>query len=74
MGNLRTCPRCEYRSYEVLKTHAYCVNCNYSPDLLDQGMSCDDLPVPPWAFASEKITSTVTPPSEHPNFLSGGAA
>ena len=28
---LRICPRCRTRGYEVLKTHAYCLDCNYSP-------------------------------------------
>lgn len=27
------CPRCSSESYETLKTHSYCVQCNYSPDL-----------------------------------------
>lgn len=50
MSYFRTCPRCNERGYEVLHTHAYCVNCNYSPDLLyRKRMSADDLPIPPWA-------------------------
>ena len=50
MSYFKTCPRCNERGYEVLHTHAYCVNCNYSPDLLNQKkMSADDLPIPPWA-------------------------
>lgn len=49
MSYLRTCPRCNDRSYEVLRTHAYCVSCNYSPDLSDRPMSSDDLPIPAWA-------------------------
>lgn len=27
------CPRCQFRAYEVLETHSYCVSCDYSPDL-----------------------------------------
>ena len=38
MSYFKTCPRCDERGYEVLHTHSYCVNCNYSPDLLDQEM------------------------------------
>lgn len=50
MSYLKTCPRCNERGYEVLKTHAYCVSCNYSPDLLyRKKMSSDDLPIPEWA-------------------------
>lgn len=50
MSNLKTCPRCAERSYEVLKTHAYCLCCNYTPDLLSYHKSSgDDLPIPPWA-------------------------
>jgi hypothetical protein len=26
------CPRCTAYAYEYLRTHSYCVNCNYSPD------------------------------------------
>ena len=25
-----TCPRCKFKSFERLKTHSHCVNCNYS--------------------------------------------
>ncbi len=49
MSYWRKCPRCNDRSYEVLRTHAHCVSCNYSPDLLDRPMSPDDLPIPEWA-------------------------
>lgn len=48
MSYWRKCPRCNDRSYEVLKTHAHCVSCNYSPDLLERPMSPDDLPIPTW--------------------------
>jgi hypothetical protein len=55
MSYFRTCPRCNERGYEVLHTHAYCVNCNYSPDLLyRKRMSADDLPIPPWAAKAAK--------------------
>lgn len=55
MSYLRTCPCCNDRSYEVLKTHAYCASCNYSPDLTGHSMSSDDLSIPAWA---EKIVTT----------------
>jgi hypothetical protein len=76
MSYLRTCPRCNDRSYEVLKTHAYCVSCNYSPDLMAKPMSSDDLAIPPWA---EKFAAkSATPKDEHPNVeaehSTGGAA
>lgn len=40
------CPRCAGRSYEVLKTHAYCSSCNYSPTLDER----NQLSVPQWAL------------------------
>ena len=30
------CPRCSSASLHVLKTHSFCVDCNYSPDLHDR--------------------------------------
>ena len=26
------CPRCGDQSYELLETHAHCINCNFSPE------------------------------------------
>ena len=44
------CPRCNEKSYERLKTHSYCVCCNYSPDLdCYKKATAEDLPIPPWA-------------------------
>lgn len=44
------CPRCDEKSYEKLKTHSYCVCCNYSPDLDDYvSLRPDDLSIPQWA-------------------------
>lgn len=44
------CPRCNEKSYEKLKTHSYCVCCNYSPDLDDRSeLKPDDLSIPQWA-------------------------
>lgn len=48
--SLIKCPRCNEKTYELLKTHSYCLCCNYSPDLIDyRRKSADDLPIPPWA-------------------------
>ncbi len=27
------CPRCNCRGYDKLKTHSYCVECDYCPDV-----------------------------------------
>ena len=49
MSYLKNCPRCTERSYEVLKTHAYCMNCNFSFDVMYRGrVSVDDLSIPVW--------------------------
>ena len=29
---LDPCPRCGERGFEALKTHSYCVSCNYAPE------------------------------------------
>lgn len=52
MSTLRTCPRCNERTFEKLVTHSYCLCCNYAPDLLNfrkSKSSGDELPIPPWA-------------------------
>lgn len=76
MCYFRTCPRCNERSYEVLRTHAYCVSCNYSPDLTDQRLSSDDLPIPAWAdkVATAKAKTKTTQPGEGAESSAGGAA
>lgn len=62
MSYFKTCPRCNDRGYEVLKTHAYCVSCNYSPDLLyRKPMSSDDLPIPEWAAKAVREQSAPAP-------------
>ena len=73
MSYLRTCPRCNERGYEVLKTHAYCVSCNYSPDLMDRPSSPDDLPIPAWAekVAAAKPSRAI---SEESDEVAGGVA
>lgn len=76
MSYLRTCPRCNERGYEVLKTHVYCVSCNYSPDLMDRPPSSDDLPIPSWAekVAVVKPSRTISRPSDEVDESAGGAA
>ncbi len=50
MSTLRTCPRCNERTFEKLITHSHCLCCNYVPDLLSyRKVSGDDLPIPLWA-------------------------
>ena len=52
MSTLRTCPRCNERTFEKLVTHSHCLCCNYAPDLLTyrkSKSSGDELPIPPWA-------------------------
>lgn len=62
MSYLKTCPRCNERGYEVLKTHAYCVSCNYSPDLLyPKQAPADDLPIPDWAAKAVREQSASAP-------------
>lgn len=52
--NLSYCPRCGEAAYEVLKTHAYCINCNFSPDYTDPEPA-----IPIWALkVTELLTST----------------
>ena len=40
------CPRCCERGYEILETHSYCVNCNYSPDFSETTQPL----IPDWAL------------------------
>ena len=42
------CPRCGEVSLEILKTHAFCAGCNYSPEL-EEGDA-----VPAWAIRAVK--------------------
>lgn len=39
------CPRCSSHGYEVLNTHSYCVDCNYSPDF-----EREEKAIPSWAL------------------------
>ena len=43
--HFQICPRCRFRSYELLQTHSHCINCNYSPDFDIE----PQLPIPQWA-------------------------
>ena len=40
------CPRCGFRGYEMLATHSYCIDCNYSPDLDPS----KEVEIPDWAI------------------------
>ncbi|MBI2712754.1 MAG: hypothetical protein HYX41_07880 [Bdellovibrio sp.] len=64
------CPRCCDKSYEHLATHAYCVNCNYSPTLDEY---CDNA-IPDWALEVLKESDALAEgflPSEFPKPLTG---
>ena len=43
---VRFCPRCGSLSFEKLRSHVYCISCNYSPDLDDH----QEKSVPLWVF------------------------
>lgn len=62
------CPRCNEKSYERLKTHSYCVCCNYSPDLDSyKKPTADELPIPPWAAKAVKNIKTPKASDNLPN-------
>jgi len=44
------CPRCGFNSYEQLKTHSYCYECNYCPDLDCTREVQKENQVPQWAI------------------------
>ena len=46
------CPRCGEKAYDRLSTHAYCAECNYSPDF-DEGPA-----VPEWAIRYARETKS----------------
>ena len=75
MSYFQKCPRCDERSYEVLKTHAYCAGCDYSPDLMNR-QSPDNFAIPPWAsnIVTAKVHSMYAKATEEANHLDGGAA
>lgn len=41
------CPRCGEYSYERLRTHTYCIDCNHSPEMEQEIYG---LPIPAWVF------------------------
>ena len=43
------CPRCGERTLQNLKTHSFCIECNYSPTL--DGQENEPL-IPDWALAA----------------------
>ena len=75
MSNFQKCPRCDERSYEILKTHAYCAGCDYSPDLMNR-QSPDNFAIPPWASnaATSKIHTLLLQANTEAHNLEGGAA
>ncbi len=46
-----SCPRCGERGLDILKTHSFCVLCDFSPDLAP---GADDCAVPQWALEAIK--------------------
>lgn len=83
MSTLRTCPRCNERTFEKLATHSHCLCCGYSHDLLIfEKQTSDDLPIPPWALEafyktqSEKTKSAFNENNlnENPKNKKGSAA
>jgi hypothetical protein len=42
------CPRCGEHTYERLRTHSYCQECNYSPDLDEDWPK----PIPTWVYSA----------------------
>jgi DnaJ-domain-containing protein 1 len=41
--SISRCPRCAEFSYEQLWTHGYCINCNHSEDLKEDGESTAEI-------------------------------
>lgn len=49
--SLHRCPKCGTYSYERLKTHSYCFECQYSPTFdLQSEVGADDFLTPDWAI------------------------
>lgn len=70
MKEMQTCPRCSYRSYEVLRNHSYCCSCNYSPDFVDY---TQELSIPDWVYKKiEKFSRKVI--QKQLQMVLGGAA
>ena len=55
------CPRCDERAYQHFKTHAFCIECNYSP-ALDGGE--DEPMIPAWALEALRNGGRVTTPED----------
>lgn len=55
------CPRCGERTLQNLRTHSFCVDCNYSPTLDgDEG----EPPIPSWALEVLRNAGKETTPEE----------
>lgn len=63
--HLSHCPRCRGQSYERLRTHSYCADCNYS-DTIDQVSADenDDCGIPRWALDALKDEIESSPVSQ----------
>ena len=48
------CSKCGWRSYEVLRTHSYCINCNYFELDEEEEENYFELPIEPMAKAKQK--------------------
>lgn len=59
--NFTFCPRCDSRAYQILKTHSFCIECNYSPTL--DGAEDEPL-IPAWALESLRNAGKVETPEE----------
>ena len=45
------CPRCGTQSLERFRTHTYCFDCNYCPELSPFRDLAEEAPVPDWIFS-----------------------
>lgn len=45
---LERCHRCGWKALEILETHMFCANCNYSDELAVERQT--EAPIPEWAL------------------------
>jgi uncharacterized OB-fold protein len=57
---LSECPRCGYESYEHLRSHSYCQECNYCPDLDWTRQPEQELSISSWAVDAFKAPASDT--------------
>lgn len=60
-----TCPRCGSASLETLRTHSYCIDCNYSP------VPEPEVPIPSWVHEYIQSTSKGTVDGDGLGFRTG---